>query len=408
MASRKIEITRAPAVRSLKEKNRYAIRYRVPVAPGSKETYWSPWKKVFAKNNSELEAEKLKYRLELEDEINQGIISHNTTFGEYALRFHEERRVNGKLNELSFEREHDFIEIIVNSPLAPIPLVEMETEDIENYIWSLLETESEDKVYRIYAKVSQIYTYAIKHRQAKYNPCDPIDFAKPEQKRPRTMVPDKTLRSFAKKLLEPINGFIVAIRIIIELGLRRGEALGLIWGNVDFEEGIIYILQQCNKAKKIVDPKCGSKRDLYMSEALIQFLIIWKQLVSELFFNGGEVPDDFPVCCTIHGDFYLASNFDKKRRLFFVENGLATYEKVEKTYDKKGNVRYHRTGYTGFTLHELRHTALSNMLALGTDLRSVMKIAGHRKIATTQGYLHTKSETQKQAAESYASFLQDE
>lgn len=408
MASRRIEITRAPIIKKLKEKNHYSIRFRIPVAPGSKKTYWSPYKHVVAKNNTALEEEKLKYRIELEEEINQGVVSSDTTFGDYALRFHEERRVNGKLNQLSFERETDFINILVESPIAPIPLVDMTTEDIENYIWSLLRTETEDKVYRILSKISQIYRYAIKHRQVKYNPCDPIDFAKPEQKRPRSIVPDKTLRSFAKQLLVPLNGFIVALRIIIELGLRRGEALGLVWGRVDFAEGIIFILQQCNKAKQIVDPKCGSKRELFMSEALKQFLLVWKQMVSELFFDGGEVPDDFPVCCTVHGGFYLASHFDKKRRQFFVEHGLATYEKVEKFYDKKGNVRYHRSGYTGFTLHELRHTALSNMLELGTDLRSVMKIAGHRKIATTQGYLHTKDSTQKQAVESYASFLQAE
>jgi hypothetical protein len=46
-------------------------------------------------------------------------------------------------------------------------------------------------------------------------------------------------------------------------------------------------------------------------------------------------------------------------------------------------------GVEGVTMHGLRHTHASWLLAGGADLQVVKERLGHAKIATTEGYLHT-------------------
>lgn len=49
-----------------------------------------------------------------------------------------------------------------------------------------------------------------------------------------------------------------------------------------------------------------------------------------------------------------------------------------------------RTGHyrPGFSIRNLRHTALSALLHEGVDLPSIQAMAGHENLTTTEGYLH--------------------
>ncbi len=53
-----------------------------------------------------------------------------------------------------------------------------------------------------------------------------------------------------------------------------------------------------------------------------------------------------------------------------------------------------RTGHyrPGFSIRNLRHTALSALLHEGLDLPSIQAIAGHENLTTTEGYLHMEPE----------------
>jgi integrase/recombinase XerD len=55
------------------------------------------------------------------------------------------------------------------------------------------------------------------------------------------------------------------------------------------------------------------------------------------------------------------------------------------------------SGIQPIRFHDMRHTALSRLVELGADVRTVQAIAGHFSLKTTQRYLHS-SDRQKQAA----------
>lgn len=105
MPREQIKITRAANVGKRKGKNEYSCRFRIPVAPNSKETYWSPYYKFTARNASEKESAIMRIRQELEDGLNGKTCTQETPFASYAWAFHENRKDSGELNKLSWDRE---------------------------------------------------------------------------------------------------------------------------------------------------------------------------------------------------------------------------------------------------------------------------------------------------------------
>lgn len=409
MPKRRIEITRAAAIKKLKGRNQYSCRFRVPIAPGSIETYWSPWFKFSARTTYEKESEVMRIRTEYEDEINGKTCFDDSLFGEFAEKWHNNRKDSGALNELSWIREGDYIKQIQESSLANIRIGDIIPTDIEVCIAELRRDPSftESKVDKLYSKVKQILGYAAKHRIIPFNPCDLIEYKSKAKTKERECLPDEALKVLYEELSKPPRlGAVVCVRIVTECGFRRGEALGLMKHNLNFIYNEIDLDHQLNAKSKIVDPKYDSKRSVPMSTGLRAYLIEWLQYIADTFFDGSinSIPDDFPICCNTQGRFYLPSNFDRWRRDFFVSLGLARYE-VVKERRADGTTRKHKVNYEGFDLHCLRHSALTNILANGADLRSTMDIAGHTKITTTQSYLHAKKDKKQQAMTDYSDFL---
>src|SRR5207248_9883628 len=67
-------------------------------------------------------------------------------------------------------------------------------------------------------------------------------------------------REQAKALLAAVKGdrFEALYTVAVPLGLRRGEALGLMWEDVDFEKGLLHIrraLQRVGGNLQFVEPK---------------------------------------------------------------------------------------------------------------------------------------------------------
>ena len=56
-------------------------------------------------------------------------------------------------------------------------------------------------------------------------------------------------------------------------------------------------------------------------------------------------------------------------------------------------------GYPTLRIHDLRHSFVSNHLADGTPIHTVMELAGHASIATTQLYAHSTDEARRAAVE---------
>lgn len=406
MAKERITIDGEGSIIEVERGRVYRIRHRLPpLEPGGKRR-WSPMRTVHgnkAKARMELEA----YRVELERELNN---QHSClTVGSYAREFHQRRLDMGTLSPLSLER--DEIEIRrIEERFGDIPLQEIDAAAISSaYADMRREGLSASALHKTHQKLSQVLKQAVKEEILLRNPCDLIDDVKrPEAAERRSLSSEQAIQLAIDLKESERSGRVVAVWLALATGVRRGEALGLIWGNVDFNSKRIRIDKQLDSKGVRRDPKSRkSKRTLAIDDGTVAFLKEWKAMQSDLFYDGGDVPDDAPVCSNDRtGGFISPAAFDKWRRAWFVDHGLGTFEKIEGWHDREGRKRYSRSGYKGYKLHELRHTQATLLIGSGADIKTVQARLGHSSASLTMNiYAHAIEQNDRSAADTIGSVL---
>lgn len=156
-----------------------------------------------------------------------------------------------------------------------------------------------------------------------------------------------------KKVLKTFKGHELEPLLICEicLGLRRGEACGLKWGDINFRKKTVSIVrsrQYISGAIVVVDPKTEkSKRTLPLPKFAIKRL---KKL------SKGKQPTEY--MCPYSPD------------------------KISKMY--KNHCELMEIKYVPMT--NLRHSYATAMLSIGIDAAVVAKILGHTDVSTTYRY----------------------
>jgi integrase len=189
-------------------------------------------------------------------------------------------------------------------------------------------------------------------------------------------------QSHAQLFLGAIKGerlealFIVAL----SLGLRRGEALGLRWQDVDIENRAVRVCQQLHRVNKQLvfdEPKTKSScRVLSLPDLLVAKLREHrtKQLQEKLA-AGSEWKESGLVFTTSFG-----TPIDPRN--------------VKRTLDRILD----KAKLPHFRVHDLRHFCASLLLAQGVELNVVSQILGHTQISITADiYTHVLPQTQKAA-----------
>ena len=97
---------------------------------------------------------------------------------------------------------------------------------------------------------------------------------------------------------------------------------------------------------------------------------------------------------------YLKSRPKTKERILFVtKNGHPILIRIVRVFIK---LYYKKAGITDAKVHDLRHTFCAHHLKKGTSLLVVAKMAGHKKLATTEKYLSLLEKGQEDQIEKNA------
>lgn len=172
---------------------------------------------------------------------------------------------------------------------------------------------------------------------------------------------------------------IIAARIILATGLRRGEALALTWKRLDVRNARLEIVDARNKRGGIKETKTeAGGRIVAIDSDTLKHLMKWKAYQKRCFSRIGiDVTSDTPICCSNVCGLMEPGNFESWWRKF-----------------RKSN------GFEGLVLHELRHTQATLLLANGTDVKTVQTRMGHASAAfTLDRYAHAVPEKDDQAAD---------
>jgi len=195
-----------------------------------------------------------------------------------------------------------------------------------------------------------------------------VDGIKVQSKKGRTMTPENV-----RALLESVRGDRIepVIHVMLSLGVRRSEALGLCWPDLDLNATpptvhIRMALKRERSGMVLGEPKTArTKRMVFIPDATARLLREHKktQIKERLEFGpgwGGEWTGTDFVFTTPIGTPLDPSNFSK------------ALDRATK-----------RAGLGVWTPHELRHTAASLMIASGVPLKEVSEALGHSSIAIT-------------------------
>jgi integrase len=201
----------------------------------------------------------------------------------------------------------------------------------------------------------------------------------------RTLTPEQ-----AKKLLEAMNDHRLGslFGLMLATGLRRGEALGLRWDDVDLKKGVVVVRRQLQRvggelvANDVKTTK--SRRAVNIAPPVAKILKARKV---------AQAKDRLA-----YGEAWVETGYVFTTQLGTPLDPRNIQRDFETICTKAGLGKWHP--------HELRHSAASLMLAAGVPLQVVSEMLGHSSIRMTADvYGHVLQPQREEAAAALAEVL---
>lgn len=220
-----------------------------------------------------------------------------------------------------------------------------------------------------YSVISRIFKYATSLDIIKSNPLDKI--IKPKNK------PLKVKENYYTK--EELTDFLKVCKanskpvdytffhLLAFTGLRTGEAIGLMWSDVDFENKRLSISRTAvviDKKQTVQDPKTKmSKRVITLDNETLSVLKLWKRQQIKEYFQAGKAyqHESNYIFTNNRGEWLSTAAMKVKLQRFFCK-----HNKLKK-----------------ITPHGFRHTHASLLFEAGVAAKIISDRLGHNNVQTT-------------------------
>lgn len=357
-------------------------------------------KSFYGKTKAEVKNKAKDYLMKIENGFAEPKKIRLDTYIEYWLNTY---KLN-KIEPTSYSRLYATYEHQIKNSLGGFMIGDIKSRDIQKLIDNLANPKSSkikplalSGLQKIILLLSPCFKTAIQEGILFHNPCEGVCMPKegciatPAKK--QFSLTDEEIERFrvsALKQLKTIpeypcrDGLILLL--ILNLGLRVGEALALQWTDIDFDENIIKINKtlQTNiinfnakqgenklysRIKNSTKTKAG-ERIISLNSTVLSYL----QELQE-YDKRNNIVSEY-VCCTKKGSLHSRRNLQRS-----LERILTDAEINHKV-----------------TLHTLRHTFGSYLIRKGIRIEVVSKLMGHARITITYNkYIHSIREEEAKA-----------
>ena len=181
-----------------------------------------------------------------------------------------------------------------------------------------------------------------------------------------------------KRFLDVCSGrWRLFFTVALDTGLRRGELIGLCWGDVDLLQRIIYVRRSIGAYDKPGAMGDEERQRLTTkteaSQRLVPILDGAQAALEELYRSARDTSDYAPVFAAL-----------ERARRPGVKGGPEGRPLSPRMVTRVFRRYADRAGLPAtIRLHDLRHTAITNAIGQGEDILLISAFAGHAKTSTT-------------------------
>lgn len=299
------------------------------------------------------------------------------------------RGENDKPNTIAFYKN---MTRIISEYFKGSVLQEISPVDIQKYL-VYLRTEYKSKLGKPlsaktlrhqYGTLNLIFGYAEQQEMIAQNPMRKVSAPKKEKRPVDAMTKEQAARFF-KLLPDCPMDFHCIMQLLITTGIRRGECMGLQWGDINEREGTMRV-----ERSVAYTPESGVVISTPKTTNSIRTIPLMASTVALLQKYRKRMQAEHPN--TILKNAFL---FPNKDDVFLPRDPNSVTRRVKRFM--KNN------GFPDLSPHDLRHSCATLLLSQGADIKSVQEILGHADASTTLNF-YVKSDLQqmKSATEKYA------
>lgn len=321
--------------------------------------------------------------IKIQAELLQGsyIEPSKITVGEYMLDF-----VNNTLRQQvepnTFEQRLAFVNNHIIPHIGKIKLTDLSPAHIQKFYNTLREKFGAGHVQNVGNLLNKGYRQALLWNMVNRNPVSLVKKPSTSRKNSKMKVwtaeEQRTFLSYAEK--GPAMYYSLFL-LALTSGMRKGELLGLQWGDIDLKQGIVSVKRTAVWANKTLYLKNMPK-----TESSIRTIQIPDRVAKHLRkYKIGQKENklDFVFPSPRTGGILYPNSLDKQ----FLKTVAGS-------------------GVTRISFHGLRHTFATTLLAANVNPKVVQEMLGHSTIKTTMDtYSHVLPNMQKDAASQLSAVL---
>jgi len=244
---------------------------------------------------------------------------------------------------------------------------------------------SPSTIRRVHAVLRSALNTAVKRRLLPYSPAEHIELAPENPKRPRPWTPEQC-HTFLKHVAD--DRLANLYQLMLVTGMRRGEAIGLRWEDVDLDGQCLFVVQQITEVRGrsvVGTPKTKrGTRLVPVDDETVAMLRRHREGQAVERLAWGPVWNDAGLVFTRENGLPLRPEYATRHFQFLAA----------------------AAGLPAIRLHDLRHTNASLALLAGVDMKVVSERLGHSQISVTADlYTHVNRGLGREAADRIAAVL---
>ena len=330
-----------------------------------------------------------------------------------------------KVRESTWQRAYQpYVEKRIIPALGKIRLDRLDEDQIEAFYAQLGRNLSAATVLQVHRILSRALKVAMMRRRLGRNPCQSV--TAPTYRRPRIVPPTtEETRALLAHAAGRRNG--ARWTLALTLGLRQGEALGLMWSMVDLDAAALRVeyelgrvawqhgcVEHCGRTARscpdrhggglmLMPPKsAGSRRDVAMPCQVAELLRAHRKTQRQERLRVGSAWDGWQHNCdrrARRGEVVCPScrRPTEKSQLVFCEPTGTAIDPRRDWGEWKGMLA--DLGLPAYRVHDARHFGATMLLEQGVDVRVVQEILGHSSSTLTRDtYQHVTRRLHEDAA----------